>query len=282
MKEYKKFTLVFVISQIISINNFIEMYYCYNEKIALWNSTSIFILCIYYIYVAFGIIMRKNWFKYFSIKDSIYFYGEFAIKLISIVLSILYIRILKNNTYGQVIYLIQVLLVILDLIIGLRVISFLKKLSNSNLNELKTYEFEINEKICNQKQYDEAILCFGCVFLMGIVNFDYSFIIVIPNLNYITLILSVTNFYLIYMAKRYFDKRIFYFKNLKLKFYKRSFIYSNLTNIVCFTTCILFSNIEIRFYVIVIWLVSNFIYSIKKVILPVSKVVNSMRKYLDK
>ena len=147
MKEHKKFTLVFVISQIISINNFIEMYYCYNEKIALWNSTSIFILCIYYIYVAFGIIMRKNWFKYFSIKDSIYFYGEFAIKLISIVLSILYIRILKNNTYGQVIYLIQVLLVILDLIIGLRVISFLKKLSNSNLNELKTYEFEINEKI---------------------------------------------------------------------------------------------------------------------------------------
>lgn len=117
---------------------------------------------------------------------------------------------------------------------------------------------------------------------MGIVNFDYSFIIVIPNLNYITLILSITNFYLIYMAKRYFDKRIFYFENLKLKFYKRSFIYSNLTNIVCFTTCILVSNIEIRFYVIVIWLVSNFIYSIKKVILPVSKVVNGMRKYLDK
>ena len=71
MKDYRKIIIAFILSQIITINNFFEMKYLYNEDISLVKSTSVFLFCIYYFYVFFGILMRKNLIKYFSKKDNI-------------------------------------------------------------------------------------------------------------------------------------------------------------------------------------------------------------------
>jgi|GEM_PF-3493759 len=284
MKDYKKISIAFVLSQFISLNNVLQMYFLSGKelinKLAIWESSSTLVLIVYYLYLFFGVLARKRIIKFLSPKEGMVFFGDLLIKIISIVVTIMYITVQYKTEYGYVFYLLQIILFGIDVAMGVYIIKSIKHINNSKLEELKSYEFEVEPIVCNKDDYDQVLVCVTIACLISIINLDYFFIAGISVASVVAMVIFFINISIFYFSRVYFDKRLTYFKNISLKLYKRNMVYLNMANVINFTLCILMEEVRHRLLFVFIWTFATFIYSLLRVVVPVVKTSSGMEKYL--
>ena len=141
LKDYKKVIILFLLSQIITVNNIMQM--CLipgstsNIYIELWKSSSLMMVCIYYLCLFFGLLEGKNMYiNYFSPKQGCVFFGDIIVKVLSAVITVVYINILQKNLILFI--LVQVFMAVVDIFMGVQIIKYIQILENSNLNQLES------------------------------------------------------------------------------------------------------------------------------------------------
>lgn len=239
MKKLSIIKKLFMLSQIININNILQMVYLSNKELvneyAIWESSSTILLCFYFIALSYHTVIGDKCIgTYMKKKARFWFYGDIIIKFCSAELAIAYILLLKGVLKCSVWYIVQVLLILIDIIIIIYLYREIRTICNSDSKELINYNKVTREIKCTIEEKELVEKYYSKGTWLIVLNFSYNFILTIENVIWLPMGIFILNIVAILKYYNDSEEMLSYMNGIEKKHVLRAMIYlliSNLANI---------------------------------------------------
>ena len=203
---------------------------------AIWEASSVIVLCFYSLgLMGKSLIGEECVGRYMKKIEVFFFYVGIIVKFLSAIISVVYVEFLWKCCNEGIVYCIQLILIICDLIISIYLCRVIFKIENSS--EKKQKSVRNNKIVCTveQKNELEEIYARACVMIIG--NFAYNFILPYSNSKITSYVVLLINLIIIL----WFYKKIIQSENLienyHEKYHIRAIGYLIVSNIVNIHIC---------------------------------------------